>query len=651
MLTANPFPQSGIVAAMVTSALIVAMATLAPAVTQAAAQGDWVLPASEVSPEGQNAGAPQLAFSADGTTTAVWIDKQSGNNNALAATRSPGEAFGAPTNLTHSTPGVFRPMEDAQVAVAPDGTTTAVWMDVGEPNLGGYHIFAATRPPGGTFGPPVRLSDLGDNHYDPQIVAVGDGTTTVAWRRGDTAGTIQAATRPPGGTFGTPVDVSAVEQDIQDLGISAAADGTINLIWQMRTTGSTLAVKVATRPAGGSFDTPVEVSPLGESSQDPMLATAPDGTATAVWRNVQSSPHRVQTATRAPGEESFGPTETLSTGSQNGTEPAVAVDPDGNATVVWTYYLVSPINRQVVQARTRPAGGSFGPTLQLSENAENATNPQIAASPDGTVTSIWTYGADPDQVVQAATRPVGGSFAPPVKLAPPGAAASSLRLAIGPFGTATALWTRSNGTNTILWQASTGLPELNLTVSKSGTGTGAVKSSPAGIDCGPNCSAGFPAGTTVTLSAVAASGSTFSGWSGACAGSAGATCEVEMLESAEAKATFNANPVPPGPPAPTCRKATLKWQKVLRNRKKGIARVKVKVGMAGKLTLKGSKQVRKATRKAGKAGSYKLKVKAKGKAAKRLRRKGQVKIKARVAFKATGCRVKTRSKKIKLISL
>src|ERR1044071_6007873 len=55
---------------------------------------------------------------------------------------------------------------------------------------------------------------------------------------------------------------------------------------------------------------------------------------------------------------------------------------------------------------------------------------------------------------------------------------------------------------------------FSLAVAKAGTGTGAVSSSPAGINCGSTCSASFNSGIVVALTVTAASGSVFAGWTG-----------------------------------------------------------------------------------------------------------------------------------------
>ncbi len=81
-----------------------------------------------------------------------------------------------------------------------------------------------------------------------------------------------------------------------------------------------------------------------------------------------------------------------------------------------------------------------------------------------------------------------------------------------------------------------------LAVARSGTGSGAVTSSPAGIACGAACSAQFIENSDVELSAAAASGSTFAGWNGDCASCGGSTtCDVHMDTDKSCTATFTLN--------------------------------------------------------------------------------------------------------------
>ena len=79
-----------------------------------------------------------------------------------------------------------------------------------------------------------------------------------------------------------------------------------------------------------------------------------------------------------------------------------------------------------------------------------------------------------------------------------------------------------------------------LTVSVAGGGAGTVTGS--GISCPHTCTATYPAGTKVTLTARPAAGSAFSGWSGGCSGAG--SCRLTIGSATTATATFGALPAP-----------------------------------------------------------------------------------------------------------
>ncbi len=359
-------------------------------------QGPWVAPPVDLSASGQDAGSPQLAVAADGTTTATWRRSNGTHFIVQASTRPPGGAFGAPVDLSAS----GQTAEAPQLAVVADGTTTATWT---RSNSTHYIVQTSTRPPGGTFGAPVDLSASGQDAYDPQLAIAPDGTTTATWQR--TNGTnyiVQASTRPPGGAFGAPVDLSATGQDAGFPQLAVAADGTTTVIWP-RSNGTNYIVQASTRPPGGTFGAPIDLSATGQNAGPVQLALAADDTTTVVWLR------------------------------SNGTN-------------------------NIVQASTRPPGGAFGAPIDLSASGQDALNPQVAVAPDGTTTATWQRSNGTHGIVQASTRPPGSAFSGPVDLSASGQNAFSPQLAVAPDGTTTATWTRSNGTNSIAQAALTANP-------------------------------------------------------------------------------------------------------------------------------------------------------------------------------------------------
>jgi hypothetical protein len=91
--------------------------------------------------------------------------------------------------------------------------------------------------------------------------------------------------------------------------------------------------------------------------------------------------------------------------------------------------------------------------------------------------------------------------------------------------------------NALPFTVTTPSPPSSFTLTVSKTGPGTVRSSPAGIDCGSDCSESYAAGTVVTLSATPNGRSaTFQGWGGVCSGTA--TCTVTMNAARSVTAAF-----------------------------------------------------------------------------------------------------------------
>ncbi len=69
-------------------------------------------------------------------------------------------------------------------------------------------------------------------------------------------------------------------------------------------------------------------------------------------------------------------------------------------------------------------------------------------------------------------------------------------------------------------------------------------SAPSGINCGSSCTASYTVGSAITLTATPATGYTFYGWSGSCAGSS-STCAVTLSTAKSVAASFTADTVTP----------------------------------------------------------------------------------------------------------
>ena len=162
------------------------------------------------------------------------------------------------------------------------------------------------------------------------------------------------------------------------------------------------------------------------------------GNAVAVFDRPDHPNQWVQMAVRRDGG-SFGPPVDLTPRDGLAGAAVVAVNPRGDAVVAWYAYHDGLITARAV---FRPAGGSFGAPVDVSSPALVMSEPHVAIDAAGTAVVAWSRGTSSEnQVVEVATRSVGGSFAAPLVVSGPAGPVAIKDVATG-GGTTTALWAR-----------------------------------------------------------------------------------------------------------------------------------------------------------------------------------------------------------------
>ncbi|HTT95490.1 MAG TPA: hypothetical protein VMF55_12520 [Solirubrobacterales bacterium] len=354
----------------------------------------------------------------------------------LAASAQAASSWSASIDLSMAGQDAYEP----QVAVDPNGNATAVWA---RSNGSNYVIQAATRDPGGAWGAPVDLSLPGRDAFLPEVAVDPSGNATAVWRRSNGTETIiQAASRPSGGAWEAPVDLSLTGQRANAPQVAVDSNGGATVVWH--TEGTNDIIQAATRSPGGAWGAPVNLSLSGQEAGEPQVAVDPSGNATAVWSRSNGSNYIIQSATRAPGGEWQSPVD-VSTAGQDSYEPQVAVDPNGNATAVWRVFDDdNDHNIDLVQAATRASGGGWQSPVDLSPAGEHVYEPQVAVDASGTATAVWR-GVDGTYVIDAATRAAGGAWTAETEISATGENNKQPQVAAASNDDVTAVWSRYPG--------------------------------------------------------------------------------------------------------------------------------------------------------------------------------------------------------------
>ncbi len=311
----------------------------------------------------------------------------------MAASARATSGWVATTNL-YSVQNGYQGSEP-QVATNAQGDSVAVWAQTSS----GLLVEASVHEPDGIWQSETQVGYLSGG-AGPQAVSNGSDGFTVAWPASDG---IEASDWTLGAGWSAPVTIGGGGTDLQ-LASNAERDMAVAGV------SSSNVINVANRTAGGTWQQPVPVAVSAESSSSPQVALDEHGNTVAVWQQDNGSYEVIEAAVRPAASGVWQEPVTVSSNNENAGAPALAIDPAGEATVVWA-------GGGVIKASDLPPGGTWSAPASVS--ASGAASPQVVSDAQGDLTAAWNQTASSNTAVDVAQRPAGGTWSTPQQLSSP----------------------------------------------------------------------------------------------------------------------------------------------------------------------------------------------------------------------------------------
>ncbi|HUX90259.1 MAG TPA: hypothetical protein VMV48_06165 [Gallionellaceae bacterium] len=232
--------------------------------------------------------------------------------------------------------------------------------------------------------------------------------------------------------------------------VATNSSGTVN------SSAATLTVNAAL--GSKAFGTAALIETGAGAAAQPQIAVDPSGNAVAVWVQVDSTGTYLNIWANhyTVATHTWGTAAPLETGVGFSSNPQIAIDANGNALAVWQQDgdATAAVRDDIWANRYSASSGTWGTAVLIeTDNAGPAVSPQIAFDLTGNAMAVWLQSNGTSSQIRSNSYSAGSgtwgttaTIIEPVSLG----ASSTPQIAIDANGNALVVWSRYDGTGTIM---------------------------------------------------------------------------------------------------------------------------------------------------------------------------------------------------------
>ena len=347
-------------------------------------------------------GNPKIAVAQDGSFVLTWESwGQDGSGYGVYARRF--DRNGIPlTDEFQVNTNIVSDQGNPAIAIADDGSFVITWESWSQDGSG-YGVYAQrydanANPVGSEFKVNTTIASW---QWHPTIATAPDGSFVIAWESWAQDGSGYGIFAQRFDSNGNPVSSefqvnTTITNSQTDPIIAMASDGSFVMVWEsLNQDGSSSGIYARKFGSNGvALTSEIQVNTTTANAQEqPTIRVASDGSFVIAWQSLNQDGSSYGIYARKFGSNGTALTNEFqvnTTTANSQSEPAIAIDSEGNFTIVWQSSGQDGSNNgiyaQQFDTNANPIGSEF---LVNTTTSDDQSMPTIGIAPDGKLTIAW----------------------------------------------------------------------------------------------------------------------------------------------------------------------------------------------------------------------------------------------------------------------